>query len=310
MSLIRKMSHGIGLPESYLINLARSASHRYKTYRIPKRSGGERTIHHPSKELKAVQRWLLRYVVSDFPVHEAAMAYRTNVGIRMNALAHAGSRYLLRVDIRDFFPSITADDIAGLLHQERPDWAEVDNEFFVALVCRERILTIGAPTSPALSNSVCHDLDTRLSATVKQRGVAYTRYADDLFFSTRRSGVMWDIPELVEALLRELPIPSRLRVHPEKTRHSSMRGKRQVTGLVLTPRGRVTIGRERKRKIRAMIHQYEALSPVARRELAGLLAFAKGVEPDFINALIVKYGKADVDRARQMEPIDDERDFT
>ena len=64
-------------------------------------------IHHPARELKTLQRWLLRRVISDFPVHSAAVAYRNGVTIWDNALAHVRNHFLLRMDLTDFFPSIT-----------------------------------------------------------------------------------------------------------------------------------------------------------------------------------------------------------
>src|SRR5260221_6222266 len=104
--IIEKMALELGIPINFVTSLSRTASHEYKTYGIPKRSGGTRIIHHPSRRLKALQRWLLLRAFDHLPVHAAAMAYRKGVSILANARIHAPSRYLLRMDFQDFFPSI------------------------------------------------------------------------------------------------------------------------------------------------------------------------------------------------------------
>lgn len=301
MTLLERISDGLMLPEHYLVSLARSASHRYKVYMIPKRSGGLRTIEHPSRELKAVQRWLLRHVIEQLPVHPAAAAYRPGRGLRWNAEQHVSGRYLLRIDIHKFFPSITAADVDTFLRDAVPAYTPSDRGLFTSFVCRFGRLTIGAPTSPALSNAVCIQIDSRVHAECTKREVAYTRYADDMFFSTRAPNILRELPRVISAILRDVPYPTGLFINSSKTSHASRRGRRRVTGLILTPDGRVTIGRAMKRRIRALIHRYGTLSPEERRSLQGLLAFARGIEPDFLNALILKYGKPTIDRVRDFE---------
>jgi RNA-directed DNA polymerase len=171
---------------------------------------------------------------------------------------------------------------------------------FVRLVCRNGALTIGAPTSPAIANAICHELDSDLEAVASAEGVTYTRYADDLYFSTNRRDVLGSFPAKVRNILDELDRPATLKLNSAKTHHSSKKHRREVTGLVLTTDGGVSVGRSRKRKIRAMIHQYDGLSDPERDELAGLIGFVQGIEPDFVNTLILKYGKQAVDQARAM----------
>src|SRR5207253_2145401 len=106
--------------------------------------------------------------------------------------------------------------------------------------------------------------------------------------------------EIVERVVGELRWPTQLSINAEKTRHSSKRGRRQVTGLVLTSDGLLGIGRQRKRCIRSLIHSAPSLSPAEKRQLAGLLAFARSVEPDFINALVLKFGPERIAEVQQM----------
>ena len=110
-SLLRNLGLAVLLPQEELLRLIRSAPHRYKVFKIAKRKEGEfRTIAQPAKEVKALQYWVMRYVLSQFDVHPAATAYKKGVSIAHNARPHTRGRYLLKLDFSDFFPSIKARD--------------------------------------------------------------------------------------------------------------------------------------------------------------------------------------------------------
>ena len=297
------MERELGLDRAYISALARSASHKYKSYRIKKKDGGERIICHPSKELKALQRWLARRIIIPFlPTHEAASAYRQGSSIAKNARSHVTSRYLLRVDFVEFFPSISAGDISLHLQEYAPristDWARPDTELFVQLVCRGSRITIGAVTSPSLSNCVCFHLDESLFQLCQEREVTYTRYADDLFFSAKRPNILGQLPNAIREILRSLPYPRALKVNRGKTYHSSMRNRRSVTGVVLSTNGKLSMGRAMKRRLRSMVYRFDDLDANQRKWLRGYLAHAISIEPDFLNRLYVKYDPQLVDRAR------------
>ena len=305
MSLETQMSKALQLPVGYITKLSNTASFCYKTYVVPKRNGkGNREIHHPSRELKSLQRWLLYNVIAEWPVHTSATAYKKGSGILYNASLHGASNYLLRIDLRGFFPSITWHDVIRYSEARSADigWDEEDRLLFVKIVCRRKRLTIGAPTSPALSNVVCYDLDGVLASLAMKEDVIYSRYADDMFFSTERRDVLGKLAVEVVKTVEGVALPANLKVNHEKTRHLSRRGRRIVTGIVLGSGGELSIGRGRKRYIRSLIHRYDDLEPKQREHLAGLLAFAKSIEPDFINALILKYGVDRMEAVRRSNP--------
>jgi RNA-directed DNA polymerase len=300
--MIENMAAGVGVSPDYIINVASSASHAYYEFEITKSDGKKRKIHHPSRQLKALQKWLLRHVIEKLPIHDAAAGYIKRKTIFDNASHHADSRFLLRMDFADFFPSITENDI--ILYITRtpaafPGWSRDDVEIFCRLVCRNSRLTIGAPTSPAISNAICLDMDSSLSDLAAKHGIAYTRYADDLFFSTNTRDVLGHFQISIEELVANLTLPANLTINTRKTRHSSKRGARRVTGIVLGSDGKPHIGRALKRRIRGMIHQLDLLDPAERDRLAGLIAYAMGFDRRFLNRLITKYGHASVMRARR-----------
>lgn len=298
MTLLAQISHELGLGDEFVRTLVRTAEHRYKCHQIPKRSGGARTIEHPARPLKAVQRWLLHSVVERFPVHDSAVGFRRGVGLRANAERHRGAHYLVRVDLADFFHSITVDDLRNYLavNQQTAGWDEAERATFVRLVSRRGRLPIGAPTSPALSNAICFQLDCSVSAFCAAIDVIYTRYADDLTFSAREPNRLRGVEALLTNALNQLQVPRSLRINTSKTIHSSKKKRMLVTGLVLDSGGEISIGRNLKRRIRSGVFKFDTLPIEDKRCLSGLLAFAKGVEPDFINRLILKLGEAQVMR--------------
>lgn len=294
MSLAERIAQELLLPILYVRHLGASASHHYKTYRIPKQRGGFRTIHHPSRELKSVQRWVLSRQLGAVPVHPAAKAYQTGLSIADNARPHAPHRFLLRMDLEEFFSSITETDIRQHVARNESHYemihTEEDLTLFVNILTRDGVVTIGAPTSPTLSNVLCFELDTELTRFAEERAITYTRYADDLFFSCDEPRTLSEIESVAAELVEECKCPANLRINAGKTYHASKKGRRVVTGLTLTCDGEVSVGRQMKRRIRTLVFTYDELSVDVRRTLAGLLAYVRSIEPDFINRLVLKYG--------------------
>jgi hypothetical protein len=194
--ILQRIATDLRLNPEYVAVVAKSASYRYKIYQIPKRNKPEqtRTISHPAKELKLLQRWLVLNVFLRLPVHRSASAYKKRASILRNASSHRKNNYLLKVDFRDFFPSIKGRDVVRLLKKNsnllgNVAAGQLDFDIVRRLVCREDCLAIGAPSSPALSNAVMFDFDEKWHARCQEIGVTYSRYADDLYFSTNRPNV-------------------------------------------------------------------------------------------------------------------------
>jgi RNA-directed DNA polymerase len=110
------------------------------------------------------------------------------------------------------------------------------------------------------------------------------------FSSTSIPDRLASVPNKVEQILEDLPFPSGLKINRQKTRHSSKRCRRKVTGLVLGSDQTVHLGCQRKRWIRSLLFKYESLDETQKASLAGILAFARNIEPDLINSLVIKFG--------------------
>ncbi|MDX6527870.1 MAG: hypothetical protein QOH41_160 [Blastocatellia bacterium] len=293
--IIERMASQLALSPLFLTKLANSASHRYKEYKIPKRTGGQRTIHHPARELKLLQYWLLRNVLKLLPVHPSATAYQKGSSIRLNAAAHVANNYILRVDFQDFFPSLTGSDVVTLLQANRDKLTDVeltdaDITLVRQIVCRFDCLTIGAPTSPLISNAIMFEFDVAWSGRAEAEEVTYTRYADDLYFSTNQPNVLQGVLEKLRESLNTLAIPT-LRINERKTAFSSRKRRRLAAGLVLTSDRKISIGRPKKRMLKALVNKlkHKELEPERIAHLRGWIAYLRSVEPTFVTALQKKY---------------------
>ncbi|MCD9536006.1 RNA-directed DNA polymerase [Photobacterium carnosum] len=261
---------------------------------MPKKSGGNRVIYHPSKELKGIQRVIHEELLQKLPIHLASAAYNKGCSIKKHAEQHRKAKYLLRLDFKNFFESITEIDINCFVNNKFidifDDWSEEDTKLLIDLTTFKGGLTIGSITSPLLSNAICYQLDIALFSLSHELEVTYTRYADDLYFSTFHRDVLKKIPSKVDIIIKELEYPKNLKVNNNKTNHSSKKNRMMVTGLTLTNDFKVSIGRSKKREIRSKIYKWVDLNQDDKLQLSGYLSYIKSVEPSFINTLCGKYG--------------------
>lgn len=283
--MLEQMLKSLPFSRVELEKIIRTAPYRYKVYYINKRSGEEkREIAQPSAELKLIQRWVVDNVLNAYPIHSAAAAYVEGKGIRANAETHASNRYLLKLDFNNFFPSLKSSDYQIHTARYAPDFTP-NIDLLSKILFRKKdggiglSLAIGAPSSPMLSNSLMYDFDCELAGYCQNFCVSYSRYADDLTFSTNQPGVLSEVHGHVAKVLQNLKYP-KLSINQEKTIYSSKRHNRTVTGLVISNEGVVTIGREKKRLIRALLHKASigSLSQEDLDWLRGYLSFVRDAE--------------------------------
>lgn len=287
------------MSEFDLRRILRNAPSRYKEFCIPKRDGGGRLIAQPAREVKALQRVLMDVYLDELLVHPAATAYKEGASIKKNAQVHAGVGPIRKYDFENFFPSITAKDwnafcdANGLLDDVEDRWISEQIIFRRPKGSTVLRLSIGAPSSPLVSNAIMYDFDAALTDILMPEGVRYTRYADDLTFSAPRTGHLNAVDRNLRRVLREVRWP-RLKINEKKTVLATRKYRRQVTGLILSNDGTVSIGRDRKREIRAALHRASLgrLSAKDLSHLCGLLGFAADVEPDFVARMEARYGAA------------------
>jgi hypothetical protein len=296
MTLIEKLAFELKKSEDEVANFLFSAPKRYKVYTIPKRTSGHRVIAQPSKELKEYQRKYME--IQQLPIHDLAMAYRKGVSIKHNALAHKNNPYLLKLDLENFFNSISNKLFWKVWDSTLPLPPDKDKKTLENLLfwCPSKttggalVLSIGAPSSPLVSNFFMYQFDCIIGKLCVEKEIVYTRYADDLTFSTKHKDSLFILPELVKEKLAEL-FGGAIRINRKKTRFSSRAHNRHVTGITITNDGFLSLGRKRKRYIKHLVHQVQLskLDTENRQHLRGLIAFAKHVEPMFVQSLKRKY---------------------
>lgn len=288
MNVLELLQKKLPLSRSELLLLIATAPNRYKVHTIDKRHNrGKRVIAQPTAEVKALQKLLLGILRGKLPVHSCAKAYQPGTSIRDHALPHAPNRYLLKLDFKDFFPSIKGGDFSSHIkrHLDIPD-VEIEifthAFFWTPKKTMDFVLAIGAPSSPWISNTILFEFDELLTDYCDSKNVKYTRYADDLAFSTNTPHVLKDVHTFVQDICKEIAYP-RLNINESKTVFTSKKNSRSLTGLILSNEGSVSIGRAKKREIRAMAHKYQigALDLESTLHLQGLLAFMQSIDPDF-----------------------------
>lgn len=298
------LSSELGLGSSAAAQLIRTAPERYAHFKIPKRTGGERSISQPASELKIVQRALIEWLLKKLPVHPAATAYSEGTSIRLNAARHAENGPIKKYDFKDFFPSLT--EYAWLSYCEKNDICDRANAVALGRLLFMRPpsgrilrLSIGAPSSPILSNILMYQFDRLIAERVGKHYVTYTRYADDLTFSAERTGYLTSVDSILRRTIAELRTPN-LRLNEGKTVTATKKFKREVTGLILTNDHRISIGRERKRELRSKIHYFKEgkLDIDQAVKLAGHMAFARDVEPEFYTRMERVYGTDTLERLK------------
>lgn len=273
-------------------------SWHYVRYVIPKRSGGERVILAPKRELKALQRRVLSGMLAHVPAAPSAHGFVPGRSIVSNAAAHVGRKVVLKLDLKDFFPSVTFPRVRGSFISLGYSFAVAST---LALLCTEyvrqeferdgtlyfisvgrRHLVQGAPTSPALANLVAWRLDRRLSGLAAKQGFTYTRYADDLTFS----GNDGEVAARLRAQATRIAVDERFTVNAEKTHLTRRAGRQTVTGLVVNDA--LGTPRAQRRRLRAILHNASrtGLEPQNRdgrqdftAYLMGQIAFVHAANP-------------------------------
>lgn len=241
-------------------------TYRYRHFEIPKRTGGMRQIHAPQGRLRDLQDRLKLQLDAVQTAHPSAHGFIAGRGILSNAEAHTGRRWVFNVDLDDFFPTINFGRVRGLFMRPPFDMAPAAATVVAQIVTFRNGLPQGAPTSPSLSNFIATALDRKLLRLARQHRLAYSRYADDITFSTDASL----FPPAVAVREESAPGTYRVtagdalvaaieasgfRINERKVRLQGRGVRQSVTGITVNTR--LNVDRERVRKVRAMLHAWD-----------------------------------------------------
>jgi RNA-directed DNA polymerase len=291
--------------------LAQTKDNRYFEFTVKKKNRNNRQINAPDEYLKRVQQLLniLLQIIFEDKVHFNTNGFLYNRNIVRNAKPHIGKRFLLNIDIQDYFPTINFRRIKTVLGLSPFDCIG-DKEFIgfiIANLCVQNgKLPQGAPTSPIISNIVTQRLDRKISKLCHSQKIKYSRYADDLTFSANKNHFSDGFLKQVENILNEEGFV----INTEKTRIKTLRDRQEVTGIIVNQK--LNVNRKFIKKTRTILHNWEKSGaeyaqkvfnanyaekekgfPDFRRVLSGYIHFiglVRGKNDELFNNLLLKFG--------------------
>lgn len=244
----------------------------YHHFEIAKGKGKTRIISAPDKRLKYLQRRIASLLDPLYRVRNPVHGFVAGRSVKSNALAHLRKRYVLNVDLKNFFPSITENRVEGVLEAIGID--DRVAAIIARLCCNNDQLPQGAPSSPVLSNMICFRLDKELLTFAKSARCIYTRYADDITFSSHQpmtalfegtvpaSGRF--LPDLLLPALRNTLTQNGFVINPEKAHYADRHSRRMVTGIKINEL--LNVDRRYVRNIRAELYSVETLGEKAAQK--------------------------------------------
>jgi RNA-directed DNA polymerase len=265
----------------------------YTSFKIPKHSGGMRTINAPHEVTKQAMSSMLedlqRYAIYE---HNAAYAFVQNRCTRDAIAVHqkTGNEWFMKLDLHDFFGSCNPAFIEQQL-RKLPFFALMDIRNlrnFIHFACLGDGLPQGSPLSPWITNQIMVEYDYYINKEAHIHNLTYTRYADDMLFSGNSKNAVRHAEGIVKAYLANTP----LTINGDKTRVSSIYGQNWNLGIMLNKDHNITIGYKKKERLRAMLHHF-AMNKTEWHyqectELLGLIQYFHTIEPDYIDGLLTK----------------------
>ncbi len=235
---------------------------RYVDFEIKKKSGGTRVISAPFPPLKAALQYLYYILSHYYQPPESAHGFVKGRSIISNAKPHCNQKYVFNLDLQDFFPTIHLGRVMGLLKAAPFDCAPEIATILGNLCCHNNKLPQGSPTSPIISNMICRGMDSQLISLARRCNCNYTRYADDITFSSdhdifpstiaRQEDGKWVVGSVVKEIITA---KHRFVINEKKVRMQDWRQRQEVTGLVTNVFPNVR--RSFVREVRAMLHAWE-----------------------------------------------------
>ena len=315
LSKARNLMYGIECKPVQLKHLTyyadpKLSKKRYQKFTIKKKSGAERIIHAPAKGLKSILRPLNFIFQCMYDPHNAAMGFVNNRSIADNARRHVGRHYVLNLDLKDFFYSFDRKWVKYGLSFEPFNLSGTKEKeelaFLISCLCThpieiegeiKTVLPQGSPTSPTITNILCYRLDRRLNGLAKRFGLTYTRYADDITFSSPHNVYQSDVDAKLNknnqydnfiAELKRIVENEKLTINPKKTRLQKSGYKQEVTGL--TVNDKVNVSRRYVKQIRMWLYYwekygYEKAEQIFKRDYVSDKGHVKNMSTPMINVL-------------------------
>lgn len=235
---------------------------KYKSFNLPKKTGGVREINSPVTALKLIQQKLNEILLDVYQPKPSVYGYVRKRNIVLNARKHKRAKFILNLDLENYFPSINFGRVRGLF-MGKPYYLPASVATVLAQICcHKNALPQGAPTSPTISNMICGQMDSQLQTLAMKNKCYYTRYADDITFST----FLKEFPESIAKFIsiNEVIVSQELQtiinsngfsINGKKVRLQPRYRRQEVTGLTVNKFPNVR--RKYVRQVRSMLHAWD-----------------------------------------------------
>lgn len=287
--ILQLMSKDLNLDAEYIMSVADNNT-AYKKYKINKKNGHKRDIYHPSKNLKVLQYWVVKKIFSLYPISQYSKAYSKGNSIRKNALVHRNSKYIVHLDIKNFFESINCNHVDKLLNKIN-NIDEDDKELIKKIVLyKGEYLVVGSVASPIISNCVMYEFDKKIEKEIlNETSYKYTRYADDIIISDYKY-IDKQIIERIKEILKEYDF----NLNEEKTYFMNKSNRRVVTGVVIdNNNNKLGIGSKKYRDVKKMLYEYLIKNKGEKDKIHGYLSLIKDLDYEKYNSIRNTYSRYD-----------------
>ena len=282
---LSSLERDLGISAKTLYAVSNNISKHYHKAKLPKKDGGYRNLSVPDEVLKSIQRRIADVLLIHMPVSRYAKAYRFGSSTLRNAKQHVGKQVVLKLDILHFFDSIRYSTAKDKVFPEEI-YAEPLRILLTMLCYRKDALPQGAPSSPAITNIILYEFDEQIGQWCRERGIAYTRYCDDMTFSGE-----FDPAEVIRFVRLELKKMGFL-LNEQKTRIQRPGQQQTVTGIVVNEK--MSIPADYRRKLRQELYYcrkfgiqehlqkigLEIPADIYRMQLLGKVNYVLRVHPD------------------------------
>lgn len=270
------LAERLSLTRMTLYNLTFNNRYFYTKKEILKSDGTNRVLYVPNLSLKVVQRWILKEILEKIKVSSHAMAFVPNYnGLKLNAECHRRNVFLLQMDIKDFFDSVKEKQVFKLFCNL--GYSSDVSAVLANLCTYKNVLPQGAVTSPYISNLISYHLDMRLNGLCCKRDIIYTRYADDLIFSSNNKSKLIGIEKAIKYIVNS----EGFFINENKTRYSSNYVKKTTLGITINNE-KIHVDKNFKKKIRSMIFNSIINKNYTKNaQILGSIAYVNSIEEGY-----------------------------
>ena len=262
-----------------------------------------------SKKLKDFHAFLHDILFQNLYINKSVYSYKKNCTVYDTVFLHKESKYFFKTDIKNFFHNINKNLILICLRNNLNNFPEGTEKFIdniLEMITYNNFLPVGFITSPSISNAILYEFDNFMENYSKENNFIYSRYSDDLIFSSNNLDCLKNLKDLVNKKLAEL-YDNNFILNEEKTKLLNKSKKVKLLGLVITPDNHITVEKHKKENIKQLLYFYKndknKFEKLLNEKYNGTLSKAYGslnyisdIDKSFIAYLRKKYGNFIVDK--------------